>query len=264
MKIISWNVNGIRAVHKKGFFDFLDTHAPDMLCMQEVRAEVEQIDEDKRVPAGYEAFYFPSRTKKGYSGVAIYTKHKPESVTQGFGVERFDAEGRCIQADFGEFILMSIYFPKGYSPKEADGDQSKIDRLHYKMDFYDALLEYAQQLRAKGRKLVMCGDYNTAHTALDLARPKTNTQTSGFMDIERAKLDWMVEKGYIDTFREFQKEGGHYSWWSQRGGARENNIGWRIDYHFISDDLAGHLTNAYILPDVLGSDHCPVVAELDF
>ncbi len=262
MRIVSWNVNGIRAVHKKGFMDYLSGDSPDILCLQEVRADESQIEEDKRQPLGYYASYYPHQLKKGYSGVAIYSKEKPLSVTSGFGVEKFDVEGRVLQADFGDFIIMSVYFPKGYSEKEADGDAAKLARLHYKMDFYDAIFNYAKSLRAQGRKLIISGDYNTAHREIDLARPKQNRETSGFLDLEREKFDEIIMTGYVDTFREYQPEGGHYSWWSQRAGAREKNIGWRIDYHLISDDLKPRLKHAEILPHVLGSDHCPVVVEL--
>ncbi len=262
MRIVSWNVNGIRAVHKKGFFDYLEADQPDILCLQEVRADREQIDEDKREPKGYKAFYYPHQLKKGYSGVALYSKTEPISVRNGFGIERFDAEGRFIEADFGEFIVMGVYFPKGYSEKEAEGDAAKLARLYYKLDFYEALFAHARELRKQGRKLVICGDYNTAHNDLDLARPKQNRETSGFLDVERKVLDGIVAEGYTDTFRAFQQEGGHYSWWSQRAGAREKNIGWRIDYHFVSNDLLPKLTHAEILPHVLGSDHCPVAIQL--
>jgi len=262
MKIVSWNVNGIRAVHKKGFLDYLNDEQPDVIGLQEVRAEVDQIDEDKRVPAGYHAFYNPCRIKKGYSGVTIYTKHKPESISYGIGIELFDQEGRIIQADFGDFVLINVYFPKAYSEREANGDAKKLARLTYKMDFYTALWQYVLALRKKGRSLIVCGDYNTAHTAIDLARPKENTQTSGFLEMERKRLDELVAMGFSDTFRLFQPEGGYYTWWSQQSGARERNVGWRIDYHFASDDLLPRLTNATQRSDVFGSDHCPVVVEL--
>ncbi len=262
MRIVSWNVNGIRAVHKKGFMDYLHSDKPDMLCLQEVRADRDQIDEDKREPEGYSAFYFPHQVKKGYSGVALYTKHKPKSVRNGFGIEKFDVEGRFIEADFEDFILMGVYFPKGYSEKEADGDAAKLARLHYKLEFYSALFSHARELRKQGRKLIICGDYNTAHKDIDLARPKQNRETSGFLDVERAVLDGIVSEGYSDTFRVFHEGGDHYSWWSQRAGAREKNIGWRIDYHFVSNDVLPVLKYAEILPQVTGSDHCPVAIDL--
>ncbi|MBX7154643.1 MAG: exodeoxyribonuclease III [Candidatus Kapaibacterium sp.] len=262
MKIVSWNVNGIRAVHKKGFFDYMNQEQPDIIGLQEVRAEYDQIDEDKRAPEGYHAFYNPCKIKKGYSGVAIYTKHKPESVTNGFGVEQFDQEGRVIQADFGDFIVINVYFPKAYSEREANGDAKKLARLTYKMEFYSALWEYISTLRKKGRSVIVCGDYNTAHTSIDLARPKENTQTSGFLEMERKRLDELVTMGFTDTFRLFQPEGGHYTWWSQQSGARERNVGWRIDYHFASNDLLPRITNGVQRSDVFGSDHCPVVVEL--
>lgn len=264
MRIVSWNINGIRAIHKKGFFDYLRSDNPDILCLQEVRADIDQIEPDKREPEGYHCYYYQHQLKKGYSGVAIYTKEKPLKVSTGIGIERFDVEGRVIQADFADFTIMSIYFPKGYSEKEANGDEAKLARLWFKLDFYDALFEYAAGLRRRGKKLIIGGDYNTAHTEIDLARPKQNTDTSGFLKIEREKFDWVLEQGYVDTFREVNKEGGHYSWWSQRTNARETNTGWRIDYNLISKDLLPNMTHAEILPNVMGSDHCPVVVEMKF
>jgi exodeoxyribonuclease III len=262
LKLVSWNVNGIRAVHKKGFMDYLSSENPDIIGLQEVRAEVDQIDKDKRVPEGYFAYYNPCKIRKGYSGTAIYTKREPISVSDGFGIERFDQEGRFLQADFGDFIFMTIYFPKAYSEKEADGDERKLARLTYKLDFYDALWNYVTELRKQGRKLIICGDYNTAHSERDLARPKANTDTSGFLTIERERLNTLVQMGFSDTFRLFTEENGHYTWWSQQSFARQRNIGWRIDYHFCSNDLLPQVTNAYHRPDVLGSDHCAVVLEL--
>lgn len=262
MKIISWNINGIRAVHKKGFMDFLASESPDILGLQEVRADEEQIDDDKRIPEGYFAFYNPCRSRKGYSGVAIYTKRKPLSVTSGFGVERFDVEGRIIQADFDDFVLINGYFPKAYSDREAKGDERKRVRLPYKLEFYDALYRHIAELQSAGRNVILCGDYNTAHHAVDLARPKENTQTSGFLDIEREKLDVLSAMGFSDAFRLFESEGGHYSWWSQQSGARERNVGWRIDYHFVSQKLLPRVQSAKHLKDVYGSDHCPVVLEI--
>lgn len=262
MKITTWNVNGIRAIHKKGFMDYLQQEQPDILCLQEVRAEIEQIDADKISPMGYNTFYFPAQSKKGYSGVAIYSKEKPTNVVHGFGNERFDREGRVLQAEFGNTVFLSVYFPKAYSEKEANGDAKKLERLSFKMDFYDALLQHCEDLKKQGKEVIISGDYNTAHTEIDLARPKENTQTSGFLEIERKKLDWMVDNNYHDVLRQFVKENGHYSWWSQRGGARERNVGWRIDYHFITSGLLAGLKNAYHQPLALGSDHCPVVMEL--
>ncbi len=254
--LISWNVNGIRAVQNKGLFDYLDREKPDVICFQETKALPEQLDASLRQPDGYEAHYHSCRLRKGYSGVATFSQHSPQAVTMALGVQRFDDEGRMITTDFGDFVVVNVYFPNGSMEEKG--------RLQYKLEFYDALFAYTQRLRSEGRKVVVCGDYNTAHTALDLARPKENENTSGFMPIEREKLDAIVKMGYIDTFREFEPSSGHYSWWSYRQMARERNIGWRLDYFFISDDLLPHLESASIQPEVLGSDHCPVQLVLKF
>lgn len=262
MRIVSWNVNGIRAAHKKGFMDFLAADNPDVLCLQEVRAEVHQIDEDKRVPAGYHAVYVPHASKKGYSGVGLYSKREPVQVYKGIGIEKFDCEGRIVGADFEDVVVFGVYFPKAYSEKEAAGDAAKFARLEYKLNFYDAFFAFIAELQKKGRRIVVCGDYNTAHEERDLARPKQNTDTSGFLRCERDKLDNLVQQGFVDSFRQAESGNGHYSWWSQRGGARENNVGWRIDYHWMTGDLQPVMNGASILPHVHGSDHCPVSLDL--
>lgn len=262
MRIVSWNVNGIRAAHKKGFMDFLAADNPDVLCLQEVRAEEHQIDEDKRVPAGYNAIYVPHASKKGYSGVGLYSKREPVQVYKGIGIEKFDCEGRIVGADFEDVVVFGVYFPKAYSEKEAAGDAAKFARLEYKLNFYDAFFAFIAELQKKGRSIVVCGDYNTAHEERDLARPKQNTDTSGFLRCERDKLDNLVQQGFVDSFRQAESGNGHYSWWSQRGGARENNVGWRIDYHWMTGDLLPVMNGASILPHVHGSDHCPVSLEL--
>ncbi|MFM7774989.1 MAG: exodeoxyribonuclease III, partial [Candidatus Kapaibacterium sp.] len=260
--IVSWNVNGIRAAHKKGFMDFLRGDDPDVICLQEVRAEEHQIDEDKRVPEGYHAVYVPHRSKKGYSGVGLYSKRKPVQVHTGIGIEEFDREGRIVGADFEDVVVFGVYFPKAYSEKEAAGDMAKLARLDYKLAFYDAFFGFIRGLQRDGRRIVVCGDYNTAHEERDLARPKQNTDTSGFLRVERDRLDVLVDLGFVDTFREVESASGHYTWWSQRGGARENNVGWRIDYHWMTKDLVPALNGAAILPHVTGSDHCPVTLDL--
>ena len=267
MKIITWNINGIRSIigqnpsrrydkvtKENKLFAYLEKEDPDILCMQETKAFPDQIDEDKRSPEGYEAFYNSCSFKKGYSGVGVYTKIKPQEVHNGFGIEKYDREGRVIQMDFGDFVLFNVYFPKGYADHE---------RLDYKLDFYDDFFKYVDTIRAKGREVIISGDYNTAHKEIDLARPKQNTGTSGFIPVERERLDRLVETGWVDTFRMFTEEGGHYTWWSQRGRARENNVGWRIDYHFATEKIAGKIKDAYQQPEQAGSDHCPVVIKLD-
>ncbi|MFW6276853.1 MAG: exodeoxyribonuclease III, partial [Bacteroidota bacterium] len=241
MKIISWNINGYRSVSGQNpsrkydkitkenkLFEYIEKESPDILCMQEIKADVEQIKPELLCPEGYHSFYNPAKSKKGYSGVAVFSREKPRSVKMGLGIDRFDIEGRILELDFEDFIIFNIYFPKGY----ADSD-----RLEYKLDFYDALFEYTEKLKKQGKKLIISGDYNTAHKEIDLARPKQNVGTSGFMPVERLKLDRLADNGYIDTFRAVVSEGGHYTWWSQRGRARENNVGWRIDYVFVTKGL---------------------------
>jgi len=248
LRLISWNVNGIRAVYKKGFYDWFITLKPDILCLQETKATADQFPEELKNTANYHS-YFAEAQKKGYSGVALFTTLKPKKIETGFGIERFDTEGRIVIAYYDAFVLYNIYFPNGKASKE---------RLQYKMDFYDAFLEHAEKNRKKGNSIVMCGDVNTAHTEIDLARPKENENVSGFLPQERTWIDTFIAKGYTDTFRLFVKEGGHYSWWDYKTKARERNIGWRIDYFFVSNDLVPKVKDAFILDTVEGSDHCPV------
>lgn len=248
LKLISWNVNGIRAVYKKGFYQWFVSEKPDILCLQETKATSDQFPDELQNVEGY-SVYFAEAEKKGYSGVALYSKVKPEKIETGFGIQRFDTEGRILIAYYDAFVLYNIYFPNGKASKE---------RLQYKMEFYDAFLEHAENLRKKGKSIVMCGDVNTAHTEIDLARPKENENVSGFLPEERAWIDTFIAHGYTDTFRLFIKEGGHYSWWDYKTKARERNIGWRIDYFFVSNDLVPKVKDAFILDKVEGSDHCPV------
>lgn len=252
MKLISWNVNGIRAVEKKGFVEWVLKESPDILCLQETKAHPEQLTDTLLHIPGYTA-YWSSAEKKGYSGVVTYTKEKPIAVQHGFGIPRFDSEGRIIITEYKTFTLLNIYFPNG---KKDD------IRLQYKMDFYAATLAYCQSLRKQGKKIIVCGDVNTAHTEKDLAHPKQNEKTSGFLPIERAWLDTFITAGYIDTLRHFTDAPELYTWWDYKTGARERNIGWRIDYFFISQDLQPNLKKAFILAEVLGSDHCPLGIEV--
>lgn len=252
MKILSWNVNGLRAVAKKGFLAWMLKENPDMLCVQETKAHVDQLEPELVHPPGYHA-YFCSAEKKGYSGVATYCKDKPHQIVKGFGIERYDTEGRVLITDHGQFMLCNVYFPNGKRDQE---------RLNYKLEFYDDILRYFDSLRAKGKRLVICGDYNTAHKEIDIARPRENETVSGFLPVERAWMDKLVSHGYVDTFRRFNQESNHYSWWDMVTRARDRNVGWRIDYFFVSDDLVSQLKSARIMPDVLGSDHCPVGIEL--
>lgn len=252
MKIFSWNVNGIRAVQKKGFIEWVLKEKPDILCLQETKAHIEQLDDELVNIPGYYS-YFSSGERKGYSGVATYTKQKPLSVSHGIGVERFDSEGRILVTEYPEFTLLNIYFPNG---------QKDEDRLKYKMEFYDAILDYCEELKKQGKKLIISGDYNTAHKEIDLKNPKENEDRSGFLPIERAWLDKFISYGYIDTFRYFYPDEEKYSWWSYKFKARDRNIGWRIDYHFVSDNLINEVKEAEIRNDVSGSDHCPIVIYL--
>lgn len=253
MKIVSWNVNGIRAIAKKGFFEWFEKTDPDILCLQETKASPDQLHEELRNIAGYHSYFSSSIIKKGYSGVAIYSKKKPLSVNYGFGIPRFDDEGRIISAEFDDFTLINIYYPNG----KMDG------RLQYKMEFYDAFLDFAGALKNEGKNLVICGDFNTAHKEIDLDRPKENVDVSGFLPEERAWMDKFVSAGYTDTFRMFNNEGKNYTWWHLVTRARERNVGWRIDYFFVNDGFIPKVKAAYILPEVMGSDHCPVGVEIE-
>ena len=251
LRLMSWNVNGLRAVHKKGFLDWLAEAAPDVLCLQETKVSDGQVPDELLNVAGYSS-YFAYPERKGYSGAALYSRTEPGSVALGFGVEEFDREGRTIVADYGDFVLLNSYFPNGRSSR---------DRLRYKMEFYDAFLEYACGLTAEGRHVVICGDVNTAHKEIDLARPKQNSRLSGFLPEERRWIDRLLQEGFVDTLRMFNDQPGQYTYWDTMTAARERNVGWRIDYFFVSGSLAPSVTGAGILPDVMGSDHCPI--ELD-
>lgn len=252
-KILSWNVNGIRAILKKGFLEFLAAENPDILCLQETKASPEQLPNELLHIPGYTAYFSSSTVKKGYSGVAIYTKQQPKEVLHGYGIERFDAEGRIIIAEYQDFVLINNYYPNGKASEE---------RLRYKMDFYDAFLAYTDELKAKGKHPVICGDFNTAHKEIDLARPKENSKVSGFLPEERAWMDVFVSHGYVDVFREFNTEPGNYTWWDMVTRSRERNVGWRIDYFFASETIMSKVKHAGILSQVMGSDHCPVSIEL--
>ena len=253
MKIISWNVNGLRAVYKKGFISWVRKANPDILCLQEIKAHPEQLPKELTDFKDYHEF-FNSADRKGYSGVAIYTKQEPQEVIKGLGNKKYNGEGRVLTVKYADFTLLNVYFPNG---KASDV------RLKYKMGFYEAFLKYIEDLRKNGEKIVFCGDVNTAHKEIDLARPGPNSKISGFLPKERAWIDKVVKKGYVDTFRMFEKGAEHYSWWSYMGGARERNVGWRIDYFFVAKELKKNVKSAGILSDVMGSDHCPIELELD-
>ena len=246
--LLSWNVNGIRAAFRKGFDQWLSKAQPDVLCLQETKARPEQIDQELAQVSGYH-HHFVAGAKPGYSGVALFSKIEPEKLSDSFGAKRFDEEGRIIRADFGDFLLFNIYFPNGKASPE---------RLQYKMDFYEAFLLQMVKLLKKGEKVVICGDVNTAHREIDLARPKENAAVSGFLPQEREWLDRLLAAGFVDTLRLHHPEAGQYSWWDLKSGARARNVGWRIDYFFVSDSLKRNVKDAFIQSEVQGSDHCPV------
>ena len=252
IRLLSWNINGIRAIDRKNAFDWFLEDKPDILCVQEIKATEEQVPEKMKVIDGYHVYFNPAE-RKGYSGVGLYTKLQPKSVENGLGIERFDSEGRVQVADFGTFVLYNIYYPNG---------KASAERLAYKMDFYDAFLEHANNLRDKGKKIIVCGDVNTAHKEIYLARPKENEKVSGFLPEERAWIDRFLDCGYIDTLRVFNDKPDQYTWWDMKTRARERNVGWRIDYFFISATLKKKLAGAFILPDIEGSDHCPIGIDL--
>lgn len=252
MRILSWNVNGIRAAMSKGFKEWVKNEDPDILCVQETKADPSLIDESILNIEGYFS-YWSAAEKKGYSGVAIYTKCKPLTVSTGFGIQRFDCEGRILIAEYDDFTLLNIYFPNG---------QMNDERLKYKLEFYDATLDYCEKLKSNGKKLVICGDYNTAHKEIDIKNPKANEKYSGFLPIERQWIDKFISHGYYDTFRLFYPDIVKYSWWSYRFNARQKNVGWRIDYFFVSENILSYVSDTCILNEVQGSDHCPVSLSL--
>jgi len=245
MKLLSWNVNGLRAVLKKNFLEFLDTEAPDILCLQETKCTPDDVEQ--LWPVAYTTFW-NSAEKKGYSGTAIFTRTKPVKVTQGIGVAEHDREGRVLTAEFADFFLVDVYVPNS---------QRELTRLAYRQQWDADFLRYLKKLEKK-KPVIWCGDLNVAHTEIDLTNPKSNVKNHGFTPEERAGFTAFVRAGFVDTFREFERAGGHYTWWSPMSGARGRNVGWRIDYFLVSQALRPKLKSAFILPKVLGSDHCPV------
>ncbi len=253
MKLICWNVNGLRAVWKKDFLGIMEREKPDILCIQETKMQEHQLTQEFLNPLGYySAWTFANQP--GYSGVAVFSKEKPKRVQKELQNGKHDDEGRLLLLEFEEFTLVNVYIPNG-----GRGDH----RIQYKLDYYDEMLDMLERLRREGHNLVICGDFNTAHEEIDLARPKENEQVTGFLPVERAWLDKFVAHGYVDTFRMLHPgEPGHYSWWSYRTAARKRNIGWRIDYFFVNQEFWPRVDEAEILSEIEGSDHCPLMLRL--
>ncbi len=253
MRLVSWNVNGIRAAIRNGFWEWLDADAPDILCLQETRIQMAQLPRDLRDAHGYHAFWH-SAERKGYSGVATFCQEVPRAVRYGLGQPRFDAEGRVLITEHLGFTLVNAYFPSG---------QRSRARVAFKLDFYDELLASCADLRAQGHRLIVCGDLNTAHQPIDLARPKQNEKTSGFLPEEREALSCWLKAGFVDVFRHLHPKAEVYTWWTYRFDARSRNIGWRLDYFLVAQELLAQVSGARILGGVTGSDHCPVELQLD-
>jgi exodeoxyribonuclease-3 len=252
LKIFCWNVNGIRAIQKKGFLEWVNKNSPDILCLQEIKASEDQLDKSLRKIDRYLSYFF-SAERKGYSGVATYTRIKPVNVRTGFGRPVYDTEGRVIETEFDDFILFNVYFPNG---------GRGLERVRYKLDFYDELFYHIEKIRKRKKKIIVCGDYNTAHKEIDLARPNENVNVSGFLPVEREWIDKIINLGYIDIFREYNKEPGWYTYWDFFTRARERNIGWRIDYFFVSSEALDMVVDAKIHMNIMGSDHCPIELEM--
>jgi exodeoxyribonuclease-3 len=252
MKIITYNVNGIRSALGKGLIDWMKNEEPDILCLQEIKANPDQVGLLEFEELGYHLYWYPAQ-KKGYSGVAIFTKHKPKHIEYGCGNELYDFEGRVIRVDFEDYSVMSVYHPSGSS-----GDE----RQAFKMKWLDFFQNYINDLKQKIPNLVLCGDYNICHKAIDIHNPKSNANTSGFLPEERDWMENFINSGFIDSFRHFNQNPHQYSWWSYRAGSRGKNLGWRIDYNLVTGNMKHRLKHAAILSDIIHSDHCPVLLEL--
>jgi exodeoxyribonuclease-3 len=254
MDIISFNVNGLRAILKKEFKEWFESQNPDILCFQEIKVKENQIKLENFLDLKDYNVYWNSADREGYSGVITLSKEKPLDVQFGMGIEKFDNEGRVIKTKYSGFTLFNVYFPNGKSSEE---------RLEFKLDFYDAFLEICERLRQKGEELIIAGDFNTAHREIDLSNPKENEKYSGFLPIERKWLDKLLKKGYIDTFRYFYPDKTEmFSWWTYRFNARKRNIGWRIDYFFVTEELIDSVEESSILSDIYGSDHAPILLRI--
>jgi len=252
MKIITYNVNGIRAAVNKGFEKWLEATEADVVCLQEIKSTPEQVNLSLFHNLGYETFWHPA-TKKGYSGVAIFTKIKPLNVCIGCGIEKYDFEGRVIRMDFPEFSVMNVYMPSG---------SSGLDRQAFKMVWLDDFFEYVQRIKKEIPNMIVCGDFNICHKAIDIHNPKSNANSSGFLPEERAWMEKLFQSGFVDGFRYINKEPHNYTWWSYRTNARERNLGWRIDYHAVTEELKNKIRRAVILKEAYHSDHCPVLLEI--
>ncbi|MBX7045140.1 MAG: exodeoxyribonuclease III [Ignavibacteria bacterium] len=253
MKIYSWNVNGIRAIQNKGFMDWFKKSKGDVICLQETKAQAEQLSDEIKNIGKYKSYWF-SAEKKGYSSVATYTIPEPVDVKLGLSNPLYDCEGRVIITEYQKFVLANVYFPNGGRGPE---------RVKYKLDFYDELFFYLQKNYRERKGIIVTGDFNTAHKEIDLARPKENVKTSGFMPIEREWIDRLINLGFVDVFRTFNQEPEQYTYWDQFTKARDRNVGWRIDYFMVSDDIVKHVKEAQIHADVYGSDHCPISITID-
>jgi exodeoxyribonuclease-3 len=256
IKLIGWNVNGLRAVFKKDFQKSFQQIDADIFAVQETKLQDPQLADEMRHIKGYESHWSFATAKKGYSGVGVYSRLKAGRVNTELGISKFDSEGRIVEIDFDDFIFFNVYFPNG---------QMSEERLQYKLDFYESFFKYTDEYKKQGRSLIITGDYNTAHNEIDLKNPKTNQNTSGFLRIERDWLDHIIANGYVDTFRHFHPDTVKYSWWTYRFKARDRNIGWRIDYFFVTRDIIdkGWIKRAFIDNDIFGSDHCPIGLELE-
>ena len=254
--LVSWNVNGLRAVMKKDFIGSFRQLDADIVALQEIKLQESQLNDEMRNIDGYESFWSYASVKKGYSGVGVYSGLKPKNVKYGIDEPKYDNEGRILELDLGNFIFFNVYFPNG---------QMSEERLQYKLDFYEVFFSYTNALKKQGHSLIITGDYNTAHNEIDLKNPKNNENTSGFLRIERDWLDRIVSEGYIDTFRHFNPNTVKYSWWTYRFKARERNVGWRIDYFFVTQDIIdkGWIKDTIIYNDIYGSDHCPIGLVLE-
>ncbi|HOY49746.1 MAG TPA: exodeoxyribonuclease III [Flavobacteriales bacterium] len=253
MRIVTYNVNGLRSALSKGLVEWIQATQPDLLCLQEIKSQADQLDLDLFRQLGYEPYLFPAQ-KKGYSGVAILSKHQPDRIIEGMGMEAYDFEGRTIRLDFGDWTIINTYFPSGSSGEE---------RQAFKMQFLADYQDFINELKKERPQLIICGDYNICHRAIDIHNPVSNAKSSGFLPEERAWMESFLNSGFVDSFRHLNKDPHHYTWWSYRAGARGKNLGWRIDYACITGNLQDKLQRAVILPEAKHSDHCPVLIEID-